>query len=1224
MPGAHECLSCGRECFPEDAYCSHCGTRLQARTADTGVARRTIVRETVPTADRLACLSCHSPLLAGEEYCSVCGARRGPTAPDAIPDESRVELLRRLEEATRGEFEFIREVGRGGMGAVYLARELELERNVAIKVLSPGWLTDESWVERFRREARTIASLRHSSIVHVHGVGRAEGVHYFVMDFIDGVSLGRILQAHGRLSIGATLAILGQVGSALNYAHRPGRRVIHRDIKPGNIMVDTEGNSYVTDFGISKAAESHSGLTVTGLIMGTPEYMSPEQCKGETVGPASDQYALGAVAFAMLTGSPPFSGPYYRVLVGHTTSEAPPQVRDLRPDCPPDVADTVMRMLAKQPDDRWPDVAHAMKAMGARPLLAEDPVREELAALVTVLQTTRRDFAATPEVVAARVELPSGTPTWLRILPVPQSLEAGDSVALRARKGFADGREVENGDIAWQSTDPAIARIDPDTGQLVALRAGTAVITASVADVQESIEVNVKPAPVAQLVLDPATLELEVGATAVVGAQPRSRRGGALERPVLWSSSEPGVATVTESGEIRAHREGTASILAHCEGVGAAASVTVVPAVVVAVRLAGAPESVRVGQTVRLIADARDVRGDRLVRAVLFTTSDATVARVSADGLVTALAEGRVVITATCEAASATADIAVVPIPVDRIALSSAPTELVAGDTFHLTASPQDAEGRALHRVVEWQVDDERVLEALGGGRFRAAGAGPVVVSARADDVESRVALTVDPVRVVSIVVSSSATTVDQDASIQLSAELRDQRGRTVQRAVQWSTSDAFIARINARGVLLGTGQGTVTVTAECEGARDAVLVTVNAAPWATVVMRPDATTGPQTKPVEQREASDAPAVPGRAQPELPTTARPAGPAPTSPLAQPTATPASPLARPPSREVATAAARAPAIDAPAAKPPATKPPATKPPASKPPATKSPPAAPVVAERVPAVPAAGAEHDWRNRLKWIAPLAIVLGAGGIWALLSGGDDDAGSAPPLDGAGVVAELSILDATTRSPAAAELNLVLGDTLRLVAQAARADGSAIADAIIDWSTTDASLATVDGAGTVIAHAAGAVRIGASVGAMRRDIALTIATRETTADAVTEPPATRTGAAPPQQTPRQQAPPQRPTQPPAGQRAAVTDSTPPAQPLPDGFLQLIVVPWADVYVDGELKARQQGRPPAIRLRPGTHELRLENPDFATVNRRIEIRPGANTQLRIEMPPRGS
>jgi serine/threonine-protein kinase len=1109
-----KCSSCERETYPEDAFCSQCGTRLQPRNADTGLVRRTILKQTTATIDRLACGSCNGPLLAGEVFCATCGARYGPATSQPGHREVRAEILRKLEVAAHGKFEFVREIGRGGMGAVYLARELELERNVAIKVLSSSWLTDDSMVERFRREARTIASLRHPSIVHVHGVGRAEDIHYFVMDFIDGVSLGRILLTHGPLSIPATLAILGQVGSALNYAHRPGRSVIHRDIKPGNIMVDREGGSYVTDFGISKATGSPSGLTMTGLIMGTPEYMSPEQCRGDTAGPAADQYALGAVAFAMLTGSPPFTGPHYRVLVGHT-AEQPPLIRDLRPDCPAEIADAVARMLAKAPGDRWPDIAQAMSALGARPTLPDDPVRDELAGLVAAARGSRRqNTGPTPEVAPPES---SATPTWLRILSLPASIEAGDAIALRARKGFADGREVENGDITWETTDPAIARIDPDTGRLVAIGAGSAVITASVAEVRESVPIVVQPARVAQLIVEPADMELEVGETRAFAAEPRNRGGHPLERRVLWSSSDPGVATISDRGAASAHREGSASVLAHCEGVGASAAVTVMKARVAALEFIDPPTSMHVGTSARLAVQASDARGARLDPAVMFSTSNDAIARVSADGVIDAVGQGSSSITAECDGRSATFEISVAPQPAAAVRTSSPPSELIAGDTFHLVATPLDGDGQPLDLAIDWSVADERVIKPLGGGRFRALADGHTIVCARSGAAESKVELSVDPVRITALVLSAPPETMHVDEVADLTVQMFDQRGRPVEKPVSWSTSDPWIARVTARGVLEGAGPGSATIIAECDGVSDSAVVEVTASPWGTVVFKPE----------------------------------------------------------------------------------------------PPADTGNTTGDTAADVVPAEPAGDnvMAGTGIRRLIWLAPVAIVGVAGAAWLAFSGGDD---ALPPVSAEPVAS--AILVAANGNAVSDALNLTVGDTVRLLARVAADDGSALPDVIVEWSSADPSLASIDASGTLLALAAGAVRVVAGTGDVTRGIDLNIAA------AAPEPPVT---AARPQETrPRPTQDPPQQTQ----QTRPVTDprppeNPPPAAPQPDGVLQLIVLPWADIWVDGEQRG-SQGRQIQLNLAPGRHTLRLVNPNMVTVDTTFEIVSGQPRSLRITLTPR--
>ncbi|UCC75288.1 MAG: serine/threonine protein kinase, partial [Gemmatimonadota bacterium] len=242
---------------------------------------------------------------------------------------------------TQGRYEIERELGQGGMAAVYLAHELALDRRVAIKIMSPAVLMERGTVGRFKQEAITIAALKHPHIVTVHAVEHHDQLHYFVLDYVEGGSLEKVIRRTGPLPIPVVCAWLAQVASALEYAHKRG--VVHRDIKPANIMLDAEGDVIVTDFGIAKVTEK-KGFTATGFAIGTPSYMSPEQCLGEAVTGASDQYSLGIVAYEMLTGAPPFSGSVLEVMTAH--HQTPPRpLAQLRPDCPQPLASAVMRML---------------------------------------------------------------------------------------------------------------------------------------------------------------------------------------------------------------------------------------------------------------------------------------------------------------------------------------------------------------------------------------------------------------------------------------------------------------------------------------------------------------------------------------------------------------------------------------------------------------------------------------------------------------------------------------------------------------------------------------------------------------------------------------------------------------------------------------------------------------------------------------------------------------
>jgi serine/threonine protein kinase len=284
-------------------------------------------------------------------------------------------LLERLRVATRGEYEILGELGRGGMATVFLAHEISLDRKVAIKVMSPGLLHGPGMVERFKREARTSANLSHPNIIPIYAVREVDGLLFFVMKLVEGTPLDSIIKELGTLPFPMVEAILGQVGGAFGYAHRHG--VVHRDIKPSNILIDDEGWAVVTDFGIAKVQETE-GLTLTGMAVGTPTYMSPEQCGGGPITGASDQYAMGIVAYEMLAGRAPFTSTGMMALMYSHFHEDVPPLEQFRPDCPEPIRRAIMRMLEKDPAKRFPSMEEAIAALGTRQLAHDDPTRSQL------------------------------------------------------------------------------------------------------------------------------------------------------------------------------------------------------------------------------------------------------------------------------------------------------------------------------------------------------------------------------------------------------------------------------------------------------------------------------------------------------------------------------------------------------------------------------------------------------------------------------------------------------------------------------------------------------------------------------------------------------------------------------------------------------------------------------------------------------------------------------
>jgi serine/threonine protein kinase len=223
-------------------------------------------------------------------------------------------VLSRLRTELAGEFSVTRELGRGGQAQVYLAEDRALNRRVAIKVLTAVTGADVNAIQRFRKEARTIAAFQHPHIVKIFGIRQVAELNLLVMQYLGGRPLSEMLATEGALPLPATLTILHQVGRALDYAHNRG--VVHRDIKPSNVLFDGDGNAVVTDFGIARLVKDEA-ITRASTVLGTPTYMSPEQCHGDAVTAASDQYSLGITIYEMLIGEPPYKGRDFSVMQAH-------------------------------------------------------------------------------------------------------------------------------------------------------------------------------------------------------------------------------------------------------------------------------------------------------------------------------------------------------------------------------------------------------------------------------------------------------------------------------------------------------------------------------------------------------------------------------------------------------------------------------------------------------------------------------------------------------------------------------------------------------------------------------------------------------------------------------------------------------------------------------------------------------------------------------------------
>jgi serine/threonine protein kinase len=294
------------------------------------------------------CPDCGTWNRAAAAQCTRCGASLPEvTAPPIeVPDEELTDLRR----VTGNRYTVIRRLGSGGMAHVYLARHVALARPVVLKVLHRALARESEMRERFRREAEATSRLVHPYVCSILDQGASGEIVYLVMPYYAGGSLADLLARSRTLPAARAASIGAQVACALDYAHRHG--VVHRDVKPDNVLFDEDGNAVLTDFGIA-TARFHARLTATGRAMGTPHYMSPEQAMGRLVDGRSDLYAVGLLLYEMLTGHPPFDGAdAYAVGYKHV-HEAPTPLAQARSDVPPALSAVVMRCLAKQPQDRY-------------------------------------------------------------------------------------------------------------------------------------------------------------------------------------------------------------------------------------------------------------------------------------------------------------------------------------------------------------------------------------------------------------------------------------------------------------------------------------------------------------------------------------------------------------------------------------------------------------------------------------------------------------------------------------------------------------------------------------------------------------------------------------------------------------------------------------------------------------------------------------------------------
>ena len=655
------------------------------------------------------CQRCSSPVEDGALFCSKCGmdvsSISGGSLDDTLaatvisgPQEaapSRATMRQALRDATLGEYEILNELGRGGMATVFLAHDISLDRKVAIKVMAPHLLEGEGMAERFKLEARTAAQLSHPHIIPIYAVKETANMLYFVMKFVEGKELGDVMRRTGQLPIPMVKDILTKVGSALGYAHR--RDVVHRDIKPGNIMIDEEGTPVVTDFGIAKVAET-SGLTMTGSTIGTPSYMSPEQCEAKPVAGASDQYSLGVLAFEMLTGALPFEADSPVTVMYKHVHEELPVLEDFRPDCPPEVVETVTRMLAKDPADRWPSMEAAIQKL-------RSATGSGMAAVVSGLDSDPA-LPVTHSVTAPQPAAASSGSKKSMLLGAAAVvvMVGGGALAVLQPWAAAPGLSME-GPSEAQAQVEEVTEPEPAT--------------------QARVEEGDAP-PIVDDASDPAAVPVSAPVETPVSAGNGSGSGAQPEtRPASQSTTPPASSTISVN------------------------SVTVT----------GVGSDMLPGQQVALDVLVRDGSGATISRGTIdncavhgwarcgvqWSSDDAAVASVGADGTLIALVAGATIVRASVGGVVGSAPVVVGAVPVASVEVSGGDVTLSMGQRQTLSAVARSADGSELDRPIEWSVDQPGIVRVdASTGAIEGSQPGSAVVTAQSGGRQASVRVTVE------------------------------------------------------------------------------------------------------------------------------------------------------------------------------------------------------------------------------------------------------------------------------------------------------------------------------------------------------------------------------------------------------------------------------------------------------------------------------------------------
>jgi serine/threonine protein kinase len=388
-------------------------------TADAGQSHDA---QTTPVGMRTNCPQCGVQLDSFTTTCGACGA----VVTGGTMDAERAERVRaRLQQGIGAGYKLGDMLGRGGMGIVFQARELALDRDVALKVLAFDPLLNPDAYARFEREAKLAARLDHPNIVPIFSVGQGNGIAFYTMRMVRGGSVEGLVAGGRALDVGEALPILRDVAAALDYAHAQG--VVHRDIKPANVLLGDSGHALVADFGIARAfaGPASSGATATGTgVVGSPAYMSPEQWRGEKVDGRADQYALGVLAFELLAGQRPFAGDSMQELLRMHLQEDAPDIISVRHDLPSHLTDSIRRAMSKDPAARFESSAAFVAALGGAAQATSTP-------RVVPVPGSSAPTIRTPQPGAAPAKTAARSPAPVRQAPAPDPFPSAGAVADR-------------------------------------------------------------------------------------------------------------------------------------------------------------------------------------------------------------------------------------------------------------------------------------------------------------------------------------------------------------------------------------------------------------------------------------------------------------------------------------------------------------------------------------------------------------------------------------------------------------------------------------------------------------------------------------------------------------------------------------------------------------------------------------------------------------------------